>query len=166
METLIGEEGFICPSCMTTFKTQKDLIKHHSESHLDIKEKVEHLKQTGTNLLKEINLLKLCLQNGDEPDSVLESPRFTDEECELFISNDGDLVQFCVKTLKTQEIEYTVSKQLQKELEDTLEKMKKDHEEIQKRLDNLLKEKEQILDEYDKLLFDKDESLKNQKKSY
>merc|ERR1711892_1154168 len=178
----------LCPVCFSGFPSGEKLQEHFENDHkpsttqtknvqepvkdvaveiiyddTEDKQKVKTLKQTGSKLLQEINLLKLCLKKSDEPDSGLGAPSFNDEDCELFISNDGEIVQFCVKALKSQEIEYTVSKQLQRELEEALKMMEKDHAEIQKSLDKLLREKEQILDGYDKLLCTKDECLKTQK---
>lgn len=179
----------LCPICFLGFASGEELHQHYSKEHFEKeqkdrenalepvknvtveliydntedKQKVENLKQTGFKLLQEINRLKVGLTNTDEPDSDLGAPSFDDEDFELFISNDGEIVQFCVKTLKTQEIEYTVSKQLQRELEESLKKMEEDHKELQKNLDKLSKEKLEILDEYDRLLSIKDESLKTQK---
>ena len=179
----------LCPICFLGFASGEELHKHFSKEHFEKeqkerenvldpvknvtvkkiyddtedKQKVEKLKQAGFKLLQEINRLKVCLTNTDEPDSDLGVASFDDGDFELFISNDGEIVQFCVKTLKTQEIEYTVSKQLQRELEETLKKMEEDHKQLQKNLDKLSKEKLEILDGYDRLLSIKDESLRTQK---
>ena len=159
-----GEAGVDCQKDReNALEPVKNVTVELIYDNTEDKQKVENLKQTGFKLLQEINRLKVGLTNTDEPDSDLGAPSFDDEDFELFISNDGEIVQFCVKTLKTQEIEYTVSKQLQRELEESLKKMEEDHKELQKNLDKLSKEKLEILDEYDRLLSIKDESLKTQK---
>ena len=183
----------LCPICFSGFGSAEELQKHFSTEHsendqisssLEMKKSseplqkssvdpaydvsldkktVETLKQTSLKLLQEINLLKGCLKKSDEPDSDAGILSFNDDDYELFTSNDGEIVQFCIKTLKTQEIEFTVSKQIQRELEESLKKMEKDHQKLQDNLEKLLKEKDQILEEFDKLLSIKDESLKVQK---
>ena len=196
-----NNEGYICPSCMETFKTAEDLMIHHDEKHAslcpvcfagfasgdqlknhfekehgenvhetesqsvhaDEKQKVDFLKHEGSRLLEEIQILKACLKQMDEPDADFGAPVFSDENYELFVSNDDLIVQFCVKTLKSQEVECTVSFQLMKDLEEQLKAMEKEHEKLQKNLERISKEKTIILDEYDTILQAKEEELRKEK---
>ena len=189
----VEKHSNLCPICFSGFGSADELQKHFSTTHpenaqqscspqpekrspsgtnkeyeldyddKEVKQTVETIKQTSQKLLEEINILKESLKLSDEPDSDEVPSSFSDEECELFISNDGELVKFCIKTLKVQEIEMTVSKQIQRELEETLKKMEKDHQKIQDNLDKLLREKELIFEEFDILLSVKDESLNIEK---
>ena len=92
--------------------------------------------------------------NQDEPDCNSAEETLKDEDYEIFICNNSVIASFCVKSLKNKEIEYAVSSQLYKDLENKLKQMQEDHEKLQTKLDKLSDERDKIIEKYEQLVLD------------